>query len=260
VYTIITENDVSEWDDRTGEQYHFPSRYLKYLQPGTKVIYYKGSLKNKVYRNSRLSDNPHYFGIAEIESIEKDPASQKNDYYAKIKNYQNFNKPVYAKDENGKTIEIIPESRLSNYWRDGVREINKEIYNQIIELSDLSDSHPDLQLNDDAPDGFTSTITEGAKRTTYTTTYERNPKLKRQALKIHGYSCMACGFNFEKVYGEYGKGYIHVHHTKPVATSGERTPDPETEMIVLCANCHAMVHRRKNKVLTLEELKDLMKK
>ncbi len=23
---------------------------------------------------------------------------------------------------------------------------------------------------------------------------------------------MACGFNFEKKYGERGKGFIHVHH------------------------------------------------
>ena len=27
-YTIITENDESEWDDKTGEKYHFPSRYV----------------------------------------------------------------------------------------------------------------------------------------------------------------------------------------------------------------------------------------
>ena len=104
-YTIITENDESEWDDKTGEKYHFPSRYVKYLQPGTKVIYYKGSLKKSIYRDTRLSDKPHYFGIAEIESIEIDPKSRKGDYYAKIANYQNFNKPVYAKNEDGETLE-----------------------------------------------------------------------------------------------------------------------------------------------------------
>jgi len=38
MYTIITENDESQWDDDTGVLYHFPKKYLKHLQPGTNVI------------------------------------------------------------------------------------------------------------------------------------------------------------------------------------------------------------------------------
>ena len=30
-YAIITENDESPWEDITGIQYHFPSRYLKII-------------------------------------------------------------------------------------------------------------------------------------------------------------------------------------------------------------------------------------
>ena len=40
-----------------------------------------------------------------------------------------------------------------------------------------------------------------------------------QAHLIHGDSCKVCGFNFGAVYGEYGKGYIHIHHNKPISTS-----------------------------------------
>ena len=49
------------------------------------------------------------------------------------------------------------------------------------------------------------------------TTYERNPKYRKQAIAIHGDSCFACGFNFGDFYGEYAEGYIHVHHTVPVS-------------------------------------------
>ena len=49
LYTVITENDESAWKDKTGVLYHFPKRYLKYLTPGTRVIYYKGKLKNKSF-------------------------------------------------------------------------------------------------------------------------------------------------------------------------------------------------------------------
>jgi 5-methylcytosine-specific restriction protein A len=37
----------------------------------------------------------------------------------------------------------------------------------------------------------------------------------------HGTSCRCCGFDFEKVYGEHGKGFIHVHHIKPLHTVGD---------------------------------------
>lgn len=66
---------------------------------------------------------------------------------------------------------------------------------------------------------------------------------------------MGCGFNFEKIYGELGKGFIHVHHNKPVSETGATHIDPATDMSVLCPNCHSMVHRKKDYTLSLEELK-----
>lgn len=55
---IIAENDESQWSDETGTLYHFPGRYLTMLEPGTRVIYYKGKLRDKQYQDKRLSDNP----------------------------------------------------------------------------------------------------------------------------------------------------------------------------------------------------------
>jgi len=66
---------------------------------------------------------------------------------------------------------------------------------------------------------------------------------------------MACNFNFEKTYGEIGKGYIHVHHIKPISESGETIVNPATDLVVLCANCHSIIHRQRSKTLTLVELK-----
>ena len=52
-----------------------------------------------------------------------------------------------------------------------------------------------------------------------------------------------CGFDFEAVYGSTGAGYAHVHHLKPLAsrTAPERTR--LADLAVVCANCHAMIHR-----------------
>ena len=57
---------------------------------------------------------------------------------------------------------------------------------------------------------------EGIKRLTYATRYERNPTNRRNAIRIHGTVCQACGFDFEKTYGEIGKDHIEVHHVKPL--------------------------------------------
>ena len=72
---------------------------------------------------------------------------------------------------------------------------------------------------------------------------------------------MACGFNYEDFYGDYGKDYIEVHHIKPLSQNSEEVEiNPEKDLIVLCANCHRMIHRKRNNVLTLDELKNLINK
>ena len=100
---------------------------------------------------------------------------------------------------------------------------------------------------------------EGKKTQYYTTRYERNPQNRQQAIAIHGTRCMACGFDFEKFYGERGKDYIEVHHIVPLATRDQQVNiDPRTDLIVVCSNCHRMIHRRKNDILTLEGLKRII--
>ncbi|WP_437828586.1 HNH endonuclease [Niallia taxi] len=103
-------------------------------------------------------------------------------------------------------------------------------------------------------------LKEGRPVEYYTKRYERNLKNRMQAIKYHGLNCEACGFDFKKVYGEYGKSFIEIHHTKPLSFINEEIEvNPKTDLIPLCANCHRMVHRKKNEVLTIGELKELIK-
>ncbi|MFH8437027.1 HNH endonuclease [Streptomyces sp. NPDC018007] len=56
-------------------------------------------------------------------------------------------------------------------------------------------------------------------------------------------ACEACGFDFEKVYGDRGTGYIECHHVLPLHVAGEgRTK--LSDLAIICANCHRMIHRR----------------
>jgi 5-methylcytosine-specific restriction enzyme A len=101
---------------------------------------------------------------------------------------------------------------------------------------------------------------EGKKRLVYTTIYERNPTNRRQAITIHGTVCQSCGFDFERTYGEIGKDFIEVHHVKPLSEEGGIVEvNPYTDLICVCANCHRMIHKRKDSLLSLTELQKLMK-
>jgi hypothetical protein len=100
---------------------------------------------------------------------------------------------------------------------------------------------------------------DGAVKQYYGKRYERNPENRKRAIEIHGLSCAACGFNFEEVYGDWGKDFIEVHHVKPLSTIGEKVAiDPKNDLVPVCSNCHRMIHRRKDDVLTVEELKFLL--
>lgn len=107
---------------------------------------------------------------------------------------------------------------------------------------------------------LTTVISEGTKSKIYTTKYERNNKNRELAIKFHGCYCHACGFNFEKQYGDLGKGFIEVHHIKPLYSLKEAIEvDPKKDLIPLCPNCHRMIHRNKSNMMTVDELIKRMK-
>lgn len=92
--------------------------------------------------------------------------------------------------------------------------------------------------------------------------YERNAKARQECIDEYGCKCSICGLDFEKMYGEVGKGFIHVHHIVPISEIGkEYKLNPKTDLIPVCPNCHAMLHRKINgKTLSCDELRKLIKK
>lgn len=100
---------------------------------------------------------------------------------------------------------------------------------------------------------------EGKKYEVLMTKYERNPINRELCIEHNGCTCKICGFDFEKVYGEIGKSFIHIHHIKPISQAGgEYVPDPVKDLIPVCPNCHAMLHTN-NPPLDPEELKAILK-
>ena len=89
---------------------------------------------------------------------------------------------------------------------------------------------------------------EGAARQYSVNGKERSPLARRLCIEAYlkrdgRLACQVCGMCFAERYGEIGEGFIHIHHVTPIAeSSGARPVDPETDLVPVCPNCHAMIH------------------
>lgn len=100
---------------------------------------------------------------------------------------------------------------------------------------------------------------EGAKKTIPVNIYERSADARQKCINFNGCYCHICDINFEEVYGEVGKNFIHIHHKIPLSEIGEEyVIDPINDLLPVCPNCHAMLHRKiDGKCLSIGELKSL---
>ena len=104
-------------------------------------------------------------------------------------------------------------------------------------------------------------VVEGGEALRLSRSYERSSRNRAIAVRVHGTTCVACGFNFGAFYGaEHARSYIEIHHLDPLAQRGARVIDPLIDLRPLCANCHSMVHRNPARVLPIEELRALIQR
>src|SRR6266853_2526049 len=87
---------------------------------------------------------------------------------------------------------------------------------------------------------------------------ERNPtavkrkkeKVRRETGKLE---CEVCSFDFARQYGKLGYGYAECHHTLPLASLKGESATKLSDLAIVCANCHRMLHRS-NSWLSIAEL------
>ena len=104
---------------------------------------------------------------------------------------------------------------------------------------------------------------EGKKRLKTHLTRERNSQViadaKAEFIKQHDHLyCEVCGFDFKKVYGFRGDGFIEGHHKHPISQSDGAVTTTIADIAMVCSNCHSMLHR--TPFLSVEELRNLIHK
>lgn len=86
------------------------------------------------------------------------------------------------------------------------------------------------------PERFEQSWAEGARSETRLSKAERDPLIRRAALRHYGLQCRACDLRASEAHA----AMIEIHHLDPIA-EGERRTKLE-DVIPLCRNCHALAH------------------
>ncbi|MGN0214399.1 MAG: HNH endonuclease [Muribaculaceae bacterium] len=134
------------------------------------------------------------------------------------------------------------------------RKIERDIHKKYCDI--LNEAHSNRTIENEI-----NAYWEGELGQVTITTHSRNIDARNKCIQSKGIKCYVCGFDFEKTYGELGKGFIHVHHINPISNTNEQYEiNIEKDLFPVCPNCHAMLHRKKESTLSLEELKEIIQK
>jgi 5-methylcytosine-specific restriction protein A len=149
-------------------------------------------------------------------------------------------------------LQEFPEVPWNNLMGSGVRVVD-EVADQLVRYWF---DHVGIE-----PDNFpdeVATYIEGGTKSVLVNRYERNPAARRACLDAFGSVCAVCGFNGEENFGEAGAGLIHVHHKIEISQVGrEYEVDPLRDLVPVCPNCHAMIHRRRP-AYSIEEVQRIL--
>lgn len=125
------------------------------------------------------------------------------------------------------------------------------IQNEFLEPSIVNILYPD-----DLP--LHGTFIEDMGQQVLVNRFERSSEARSVCIAHYGCICQVCDLDFNEKYGDLGAGFIHVHHRIPIASVGASySVNPVNDLIPVCPNCHAMLHRREPP-LEIDELRALV--
>jgi 5-methylcytosine-specific restriction enzyme A len=209
--------------------------------------------------DSRLIETSHEIrAVAESLGLHGDETFRNpNGVYMKLMELRKYD-PKYSGKGLGRSLRPI-EQEVWDLSNNAIASTTKLIRAALVEIEHGDNARTIIA---DAWEPEIVDAAEGALVTRLHRYRERSRKIandkKKQFLKSHGtLFCEACGFDFAKTYGERGNGFIECHHTIPVSTMEPGRKTKLSELALVCANCHRMIHS-KRPWLQIEELRALL--
>lgn len=215
--------------------------YIYYGKPTKKVMYKCVVEKCNMSHEERVNDksfwvdpidfeNRYLYKHARLRLIE-----QTDSDYLTLGCLQK-EKLIKNAPQKGQKVSMELENYLNKYFND--------FYTQGV----FNDVNTDIQYH------------EGHVINVKVNRYERSSIARMKCVEYHGAKCCICGIDFGERYGELGDGFIHVHHLKPLHTIGnDYIVDYKNDLVPVCPNCHAMIHRIKNgESMSVDELRSVL--
>ncbi len=190
------------------------------------------------------ASNPH----AEIWSIENDNAGPRLTWTYR---------PRKQDDRNGARVEYFRRRFGDTTVKLALPDSYLDVPRFLGDVFALVESRARSDELDETKPETRAEFPEGAVVERLHRSRERNSGLvalvKRNALAKYGTlrGCV-CGFDFRAFYGPIGEGFIEAHHIRPLSElmAGHKTK-PE-DLVLVCSNCHRMLHRSRPWLLPSE--------
>ncbi|MCX6194295.1 MAG: HNH endonuclease [Cytophagales bacterium] len=182
------------------------------------------------------------------------------------------------RNPNGVTLKLGNFLALDpNYLGKGMESFSKldeavfnEYFENLIELRGVAEGIKKVTLSSDystnvssiESDDIEENVKEGKVLYKMHKVRERDRKIitkkKAKVLSVKGkLECECCGFDFEKTYGELGKGFIECHHIVPLNKFNDSKETKLEDLALVCSNCHRMLHNRISEV-SVSDLRQLL--
>lgn len=177
---------------------------------------------------------------------------------------------IFVRNEENSPWEYLGVGIVLKY-KDGVEvaDKDKKLHRCVGFTLNIENTKEQININNDDSfyeDTINTGSFEGKIKYKKHKTRERDKsivkKKKRHFKQIHGkLFCEACGFSFGRNYGDRafkkGEEFIECHHNIPLHEEDTRRLTRLSDLSLLCANCHRMVHT-KSPWLTIDELKVIL--
>lgn len=178
----------------------------------------------------------------------------------KLDNFRNPN-GIGMKLSNFRALDPNQESSLTNISKID-QQIWKEFSSDTQYLKKIASAIYSLSATPSTMDEKEDEIAnEGKILTRVHKIRERNSQLvkkkKQSVFKKHSkLKCEICGFDYQKFYGPRGENFAECHHTKPISELSENDSTKLSDLAIVCANCHRMIHKSRP-WLSINELKEI---
>lgn len=144
-------------------------------------------------------------------------------------------------------------------WVQGFPEIPVQVGSQqVVALVPLADADVN-GIESAVYAGFAdASAVEGTKTESVQIVRERNQALRDKALKSAKGICCVCNRDFSKVLEGRGVRVLQVHHRKQLASFDKPSVTKLSDLAVVCANCHLLLHLDPKNALPIAKLQKLL--